>query len=76
MNKKLKIFLFVITAILLSAILVWKFVNKETEDFANQKPAQTFTFQQIMDKATADSNAINQLKSVDNSTKKKKTKQN
>lgn len=64
MNKKLKIFLFVITAILLSAILVWKFVNKETEDFANQKPAQTFTFQQIMDKATADSNAINQLKDI------------
>lgn len=64
MNKKLKIFLFVITAILLSAILVWKFVNKETEDFANQKPVQTFTFQQIMDKATADSNAINQLKDI------------
>jgi hypothetical protein len=64
MNKKLKIFFFVITAILLSAILVWKFINKSTEDFANQKPVQTFTFQQIMDKATADSNAINQLKDI------------
>jgi hypothetical protein len=64
MNKKLKIFLFVIAALFISAIFVWKFVNKETEDFANQKPAQTFTFQQIMDKASTDSNAINHLKDI------------
>ena len=64
MNKKLKIFLLVITAILISAIIVWKFVNKATADFANQKPAQTFTFQQIMDKATADTSALNKLKDV------------
>lgn len=64
MNKKLKIFLLVLAAILISVIIVWKFVNKATDDFANQKPAQTFTFQQIMDKATADTSAINKLKDV------------
>ena len=64
MNKKLKIFLLVLAAILISAIIVWKFVNKATADFANQKPSQAFTFQQIMDKATADTSALNKLKDV------------
>jgi hypothetical protein len=64
MNKKLKIFLLVLTVILISAIIVWKFVNKATDDFVNQKPAQTFTFQEIMDKTTADTSALNKLKDV------------
>lgn len=64
MNKKLKIFLLVFVAISISAVLVWKLVNKETEDFSNQKPAKSFTFQQIMEKATTDSNTIKQLKDV------------
>jgi len=64
MNKKLKIFLLVFVAISISAILVWKLVNKETADFSNQKPAKSFTFQQIMEKATTDSNTIKQLKDV------------
>jgi hypothetical protein len=62
MNKKLKIFLLVFIAISISAVLVWKLVNKETADFSNQKPAKSFTFQQIMEKATTDSNTIKQLK--------------
>ena len=64
MNKKLKIFLLVIAAIFISAILVWKFVNKETEDFTNQKPAQTFSFQQIIDKTLTDTASLNKLKNV------------
>jgi hypothetical protein len=64
MNKKLKIFLLVLATIVISAIIVWKFVNKATDDFANQKPAQTFTFQQIMEKASADTSALNKLKDV------------
>lgn len=42
----------------------WKFINKSTEDFADKKASQTFTFQQIMDKASTDSNAINHLKDI------------
>jgi uncharacterized protein YdeI (BOF family) len=64
MNKKLKIFLLVLTVILISAIIVWKFINKATDDFANQKPAQIFTFQEIMEKTTADTSALNILKDV------------
>jgi hypothetical protein len=64
MNKKLKIFLLVLSVILISAIIVWKFINKATDDFANQKPAQIFTFQEIMEKTTADTSALNILKDV------------
>jgi hypothetical protein len=64
MNKKLKIFLLVLSVILISAIIVWKFINKATDDFANQKPAQIFTFQEIMDKASADTSSLNRLKDV------------
>jgi Cu/Ag efflux protein CusF len=64
MNQKLKICLLVIAAIFISALLVWKFVNKETEDFTNQKPTQTFSFQQIIDKTLTDTASLNKLKDV------------
>ena len=42
----------------------WKFINKSTEDFADKKASQTFSFQQIIDKTLTDTASLNKLKDV------------
>lgn len=64
MNKKLKFLLIAIVAIALVGLGVWKYANKATDDFADKKPDQTFTFQQIMDKTVTDTASLNKLKDV------------
>lgn len=64
MNKKLKFLLIAVVGIALVGLGVWKYANKATDDFANKKPDQTFTFQQIMEKTTTDTTSLNKLKDV------------
>lgn len=63
MNKKIKILLIAIVAIAIGGMLVWKFIiNKSNDDFADVKPSQTFTFEQIMEQTSSDTASFNKLK--------------
>ena len=54
MNQKLKYLLIAVAVILIAAVLVWKFVNKPTTDYAGQKPEMSYSFAELMKKIETD----------------------
>lgn len=62
MNKKLKIFLFIVATALVAGLLVWNYVNKASDDFADKKVDAAFSFEQLIDKTANDTSSLSQLK--------------
>jgi len=54
MNQKIKYLLISVAVILIAAVLVWKFVNKPTTDYADRKPEMSYSFAELMKKIETD----------------------
>ena len=62
MNKKLKILLIAIVAIVVVGFGVWKYVNIEKTDYLEKKSFQTFTFQELNNKLENDTSQFLNLR--------------
>lgn len=71
MNKKLKIFLIILSLFILGGFLTWKYINKATVDYSKKEADYTFTFDALIKKMETDtSNLRNKLIAINGPIKK------
>lgn len=61
MNKKLRYALIFLIAIVLVGFIAWKFVNKASVDFADQKPSITISCKDLLDKSSNDTASVRKM---------------
>lgn len=61
MNKTLKYALIFLVAVAIIGFVAWKYVNKASEDFADQKPAVTISCKELLDKSSNDTAGVRKM---------------
>lgn len=54
MNNKLKYFLIIISILIITIAIVWRYIQQTNTDYSNQKPVANFTFTELMKKIESD----------------------
>jgi hypothetical protein len=61
MGNKLKFTLVMLTVIIIAVIIAWIYVIKASDDFSEEVPKATYTFNEIMDKTSNDTSGLSRL---------------